>query len=262
MSRKPTEEELSQESKRVKDTADSFHLIKVLAYGLIVGIFTVSAALQSNAFLSMWRVPTAGDPLSLLRIILFVELIALAVMWIAATEAELQLWIQHLDVPYIRWEVYAAMFGLAVLLGLFFVFVYNIVLISGFLAIYFLFNYWTQWLANDHFRRALRKTKSRVLRPEDEQILKVMERYWMARPQLGRIATMMFFSTVSVNLAVYGAMKHDSAKEWWQSFAYGILILTLLVGESFIAYWRRVRERDIEEIIVAAEELQYASISG
>jgi hypothetical protein len=73
---------------------------------------------------------------------------------------------------------------------------------------------------------------------------------------------MMFFSTVSVNLAVYGAMKHDSAKEWWQSFAYGILILTLLVGESFIAYWRRVRERDIEEIIVAAEELQYASISG
>ncbi len=77
------------------------------------------------------------------------------------------------------------MFGLAVILGLMFVFVYNIVLISGFISFYLLFNYWAQWLANDRFAKFLKKTKSGEPDEERQRVLVVMEHYWLELPQLG-----------------------------------------------------------------------------
>src|ERR1043166_344002 len=95
-----------------------FDNLKNLAYA---GIFVVAGIAGSvNGFATMWVSPSAPDEMwnFVARLILFVELVILSIRWIIATHHELDLWVLWLENPFTRQEIYAAIFGLSVFLGL------------------------------------------------------------------------------------------------------------------------------------------------
>lgn len=223
------------------------------AWLILGGIFAGTAVLQGQSFISMWELPSgAGSVLPYsARIILFVQLIAISILWMAGTHSELELWEKWLDTRMHEpgdFEVYLAIFGLPVVLGLMFLFVYNIVLISLYISLYLVFNIWAQWVANTRFDGFLKDTRTRYLSKAHEQVLVVMEQYWLKRPQLGRISCMALFSLASFFLALAGAQRGRPGGERLQLLAYGVLILTLLVGDGVVNYWRVKRQKEIKRI--------------
>jgi hypothetical protein len=226
-----------------------FDTLRGVAYA---GIFVVAAvAASNNGFGEMWVLPAAPAETALFaaRFVLFVELLVLAFRWIIATHHELELWLRWLENPFGRQEMYAAIFGLSVVLGLLLAFPHKIVFISGFVTVYFLLSYWTQWLSNDHFDLALQKTRRRHLGKAKIEVLDVMEYYWLKRPQLGREVTMMFFSSGAFSLAFAGGFQQEAQRLRYQFSAYVVLILDILIGEIVIALWRRKREQGIRQAI-------------
>lgn len=235
---KPTESEVSR-----------FDNLKNLAYGgiIAVGLFTMSV----NGFAEMWTVPQTRDAMSLFacRIVLFIELVILAFRWVIATHNEFNLWLRWLDNPIQKQEVYGALFALSVVLGLCVSFPHRIVFITAFMSVSLLLNYWTQWLSNDHFSRALAKTRESLMRDDARsRVLAVMEHYWLRRPQLARIVTVMFFSLVAFSSALAGAVQREPAKTTYQVLAYTILITAILLSETVIGVWRYQRDRDIRKL--------------
>jgi hypothetical protein len=197
---------------------------------------------------TMWIYPssTSDTPLYAARITLFILVVVLVFRWIIATQNEMMMWKKRLTNPPIENEdVYVAMCGLAIALGMALVFVYSILFISLLMTVTFLVNYWTQWQANEHFKSALEKTQQSEIEAFHYRILSVMKDYWVHRPQLGRITTMMFFSSVSFALALRGKVQPGPSRKSWELAAYVILTLNILVGELVIAYWRVRRDQGI-----------------
>ncbi len=229
--------------------ASRFDNFKNVAYGGMLAVFAVAVSL--NDFKEMW-IPSS-TPLIMFgaRILFFVELVFLMFRWIIATHHEMDLWGRWLDNPFTKQDVYTAIFGLAVVLGLLVAFPHKILFTSGFMTVYFLINYWTQWLANDHFARALQRTRARGLSAADSNILKIMEYFWLKRPQLARIVTMMFFSSIAFNLALAGELQPEPQKTRFQLGSYALLMTIILIGELVIAWWRHKLD---QEIIANSEE--------
>ena len=178
-------------------------------------------------------------------------IVLLVALWISATTHEFQLWQRYIHYVFIRQQVYAAMFGLAFVLGTLLVFAvaFNVVVFTAFLSSYLLFNYWTQWVTNEHFERALEVTlKSESLSASHRKILMILRHYWLARPQLARIATMMFVSLVAFALAFRG-MTVDSMSANFTAAAYLLEIITIIVGEAVIYRWRHIRDSRLQPII-------------
>jgi hypothetical protein len=75
-------------------------------------------------------------------------IIALVGFWISATTHEFQLWQRYICHVFIRQQVYAAMYGIAFVLGTLLVFAiaFNIVVFTAFFSTCLLVNYWTQWV--------------------------------------------------------------------------------------------------------------------
>lgn len=79
-------------------------------------------------------------------------------------------------------------------------------------------------------------------------MLKVMEIYWLQRPQLGRIVLMAVFSAVALTLSLISSWAHEPRRYWLQSSTYVLLILNILVGEVTISFWRHKRDQAIKEL--------------
>ena len=218
---------------------------KTAAYWGIVGVFAVVAGL--NDFKSMW-IPSAWDRqgLSAAGIILFGVLAVLAYRWIDATSNEMEMWLDELRNPMTKKQVHGAMIGLAIILGFLLAFAHNIPFLSALMAVYFLVNYWTQWLSNKHFGRALERTRKSPLDTTNFKVLDVMEEYWLARPQMARIATMMFFALLAFSLALAGWAQQEPQKTRFYLASYVLLFLDILVGEIVMFVWRRDRDSKIE----------------
>ncbi len=187
-------------------------------------------------------------------IILFVELFVLVIRWMIATHHEFDMWKFWLKHPFTAVQKKAAFFGLPVVLGILPAFPNNIVFISGFMTVYSLANYWTQWLSNDHFYRAVQKTRELHMNRAKSEVLTIMEQFWLKRPQLARIVTMMFFNFIAFSLALAGAVQQEPQRHRFQLSAYAILILVLLISEIIIAWWRYKLDQGIKEIIETAKK--------
>lgn len=80
---------------------------------------------------------------------------------------------------------------------------------------------------------------------EREAVLMAMEYFWLRRPQLARIATMMFLNSIAFGLALAGQVQQEPQRHRFQLTAYCILILVLLIGEIIIAFWRHKLRQNI-----------------
>jgi hypothetical protein len=226
--------------------------------GLGIGTASINNARLSNlVFPFTWDFQ---DLLFLASILFFLEFLILSFLWIGATRNELRLWIKWLKNPVDRQQVYLAILGLSMVLGTMLAFFYSIVLISAFATLYFLVNYWTQWLANDHFARALRRTREETsgFNAAMEKRLDAMEEYWLKRPQLARITTLMFFSSVAFSLALAGFVQGGPVRYRLYLLSYFVLILSIFIGEIIICMWRRTRDRRIAHAGSVRESTQHA----
>ena len=221
---------------------------RLIGYTTIIAVFGI--AITQNDFAKMWIVPhtRAEVVLYMLRIVLFAELAILALSWIIATDHELDLWSERLQgSPVNKKDARIAMLGLGVILGLLLALAHNPIFVSIFFTGTLAFNCWTQRMANDYFSRALKRTRASSSQPDDEviriKVIRIMERYWLSRPQLGRIFVMTLFSVLAVVLALIGTGRY-----WFQVSTYLVLILDIFVGETMIALWRHERDQSIKEV--------------
>ena len=182
-------------SPQEQDFIQSVHQMQYLSYGLIFFTFLGFAGLLvfSATFRSFFQFSgsTMQMMLAVLRIVLGITAMFLIGMWIAATFHEMLLWVNNLRVVFVTYQVYLAMILTAVGLGVLLLMVWDIMFFSGYFALFLLFNYWSQWLANDFFANALAETRQTS---QNSKLLEALEKYWLKRPQLARIVTMMFIA--------------------------------------------------------------------
>jgi hypothetical protein len=229
--------------------------LKGFAYAELVGVLLGMIALNVKYFEKTCEdIPKIAtfSAIELLNfaapVILFIGLVFLMFRWIIATQHEFDMWKSWLNNPFTPIEQKAALIVFPVFLGIMPAFPNHIVITSGFMAIYSLSNYWTQWLSNDHFHRALQKTRETPVDKVQNEVLTVMEHFWLKRPQLGRIATMLFFNCIAFSLALAGSFQQEPQKHRFRLTAYAILILVLLISEIIIARWRQKMGQDIQQI--------------
>jgi|ERR1035438_9308154 hypothetical protein len=245
MSRKTTERK--EDSSRIADypkkpDRGGFDFYRGIGISLI---FAVAAAVAAfNGFDEIWKTPPPTMVLTAQLVLLFV-LVVLDIRWIIATHLQLEMWIRWLEPPFPKTQVYAALIVLSIALGVIPAFSHRIVIVSGMMNLYFVVNYWTQWLSNDYFKSALQKTRMVAMSPPKEKALVAMERFWLERPQLARITTMQFFSGIALSLAIAGAYQKEPQKQLFQVGAYILLILNAFIGECVIAWWRLRLDQDI-----------------
>lgn len=189
------------------------------------------------------------------RISLFLELAIFAFRWVSATNKELDLWVQWMRHPRTkaRRDSKGAIFALSIFLGIMLALSHDLLYASGYFTISMILNYWTQSLANNHFREALIHTRSKLHedRPRDARVLAIFEHYWVVLPQLRRISIMALVSFVAFGFAV-AARRSPAHSRAYEISGYAILILTILFGEVVIQVWRNKRDSAVE----AAEAIQ------
>lgn len=226
----------------------SVHQMQYLSYGLIFLTLLGLAGLLvfSETFRSffVFTGSTLQTTLAILRIMLGVAVMFLIGMWIAATFHELLLWINNLQIVFVTYQVYLAMILTAIGLGLMLLMVWDIMFFSGYFALFLLFNYWSQWLANDYFANALAETPRT---PQNSKLLEALETYWLKRPQLARIVTMMFIALVAFALSLTGHFGAQGKREVLDLVAYALIILNIVVGEAIVVFWRGRRDLAISK---------------
>ena len=231
-----------------------FNHIQYWGYGLIIFIYTAAEYAQEWESLKYLGHPFLEPNvlLYILRVIFFVELVIFIVRWIIATINELELWANSelnwshwTKNPFEKQNTYSAIFGLAVFLGLLLAFSNKIFVAASILSIYSLFGYWTQWLCNNYFSHSINETK--IKNEKHLKRITIMKHYWLEQPQLARIATVMFFSLISVIFAT-AALFQSEQKDSFEIAAYVILILDILIAETYISKWRIKRDRELKAV--------------
>ncbi|GEM_PF-3796836 len=255
---------IKPEDNFVEPVADAGEVggLKLAAWGIILFSFSSMMFFNGEYFLktyqtfpSIWNSSEPNKIVTLIvPIILFIELLILVARWMIATQHEFNLWKSWLENPFTPVEYTTAIIVLAAALGILPAFPNNIDFTAGFLTVFYFVNYWSQSLANDHFRRALQRTQKTQMHKSKSEVLGVMERYWLKRPQLGRIRIVTFFNFVAFGLALAGKMQPEPRKSCFQLSAYVLLILVLFVSEVVIAWWRYKLDQSIKQIIEAAEK--------
>jgi hypothetical protein len=231
--------------------------LKWFSYAFIVAIsLGLASTFNGDYFATTWRDISKISDFSVLRewavftapVLLFFLLVVLVLWWIIATHCEFELWRRWLDHPATRFERVAAFVVFPLVLGILPAYPNKIAFLSGFMAVYGLSNYWTQWLCNEYFRRALQEKRATPLSKAQIEVLAVMEHYWLNRPQLGRIVTTLFFDCIAFSLALAGQVQPEPQRYRFQLPAYAILIAVLILSEFTILCWRHKREQDIQQI--------------
>jgi hypothetical protein len=249
-----SELKLTEEEEQLATAADegNLHGLKIGAY---LGIFGIAVSINVEPHLASWIAAvssgeSASSWLLIARYLFFFQVLILSFTWIWATTKELRIWLKYFDNPLDKAEVTVAIIALSLALGALLGFSFVLLFISFAFTLYFLLNYWTQWLSNDHFRRAMKKPKKPL---EDVAVLTVLERYWLERPQMFRIAAMMFFASLAFSLALAGWVQQEPQRTKFYLASYALLFLDIMVGEIFIFSWRRDRDNDIKDILLASK---------
>ena len=215
------------------------------AVGIAIIFLVAPIVANFNGFDEMWKKPSS--PVVLTAQLVFLSmLIILDIRWIIATHLQLEMWIRWLKQPFPKTQVYAALIVLSIVLGVIPAYSHKIVIISGMMNLYFVVNYWGQWLSNDHFKIALEENRAEPMSEVKRKVLVAMEFFWLKRPQLARITTMQFFSGIAFSLALAEAYQQEpQQKQMFQLCAYILLILDVLISEIVMASWRFRLDQDI-----------------
>ena len=231
--------------------------LKWLAYGFIAAIsLGLAFTFNGDYFATTWHDISKICDFSVLHewalftapLLLLFLLVILVLRWIIATQCEFELWRRWLHHTATGPVKVTAFVVFPVILGILPAYPNKIVFLSGFMAVYGLSNYWTQWLCNEYFRRALQEKRATPLSKAQIEVLTVMEHYWLNRPQLARIVTTMFFNCIAFSLALAGQVQPEPQRHRFQLPAYAILIAVLTFSEFTILLWRHRREQDIQKI--------------
>jgi hypothetical protein len=216
------------------------------AYTLIFSIFFASAAIAWSMLKHRLIPPAIPSELPgyVCRLILLPMVIVLILRWIAASISEFSLWITYLVFRTPRSQVFLSMFGLSFILGMMSVAtLLDFPIFAAYMSGYLAFNLWTQWIFNSHYARVRARTSPQSA--EHKLIVAALDRYWLRRPQLGRIAAMLLFTVNS--LTIWLATANHAAWAFRGKLGAQILIiLTLLIGEAVISVWRWIRDEEIE----------------
>lgn len=220
-----------------------FNRFRISAYFGVLAVFSILAIL--NNFKSMWAPPVAAQDTEsyIARIVLLIVLILLAIRWVFATDKEFKLWAQVLENPVEKWDAYVAIVLLPLGLGFCLAYAFDLVKVSMAFTGFLLINYWSQWQSNDHFTHALPETRKKAKDAGRQGVLNVMEQYWLKRPQLARITTMMFFSSLAFSLAWAGSFEKQLLRHRFELSATIVLVVSIVLGEILIGIWRYQRNK-------------------
>jgi hypothetical protein len=241
-----------------KDDVEAVKNIQRASYVLIFSICGLTLVVKRDNMVAMWALKSSGMLPAVLQIVLFLCAIGLVIRWIAATAHEFQLWLGNLQYAFVKSHAYTAMLGLAVILGMMLILTYDILAFTGFFSCYLLFLYWTQWVSIEHFERALNRTHVNLGEKQDK-ILGVLRIYWLRRPQLARVVTMMFVSQFSFALALKSSGGGPYAQPLLSS-AYIIAICNIIAGEVIISRWRSARDRDLQALVDSDQNVNGAGL--
>ena len=239
-----------------------FDGLKIFAYTLIPTVVAIVAYIPGVGFERLWEWPheASDTPLFFLRLAMFVLLCVWSLRWIWATQRELTFWVIWMpEFHFARWEAVAAMLGLAPVLGTLIASAHNLPLCTGLMAATAFMNYWTQAVANEHFVDAVALSREQEVEPWREEVLEAMERFWLDRPQMGRIVAIMFAHCLTFTVAVAGATTSSPERSRMLYIAAAVMfIVTTVAGEVVVAVWRRRLSRDIEDIDCRVGQAKYA----
>ncbi|HET6842470.1 MAG TPA: hypothetical protein VFK06_12425 [Candidatus Angelobacter sp.] len=218
-----------------------FDAARIISYWALPAVFCITISLNNFKFIEAFSRPS----FLVQQLGLFFTFLLLAIRWISATNSELALWKRWLVILPPTLSAYFGIFFIATGMGLSLAYSYSITISSIIFTVFLLLNYWTQWLANDYFKHALQMTRSSSSDQIQLAVLHVMERYWLQRPQLARITSLMFVSAMAFSFALAGAVLQKPKSHSYETVAYVILIASVLISELIIAWWRYKRNREI-----------------
>jgi hypothetical protein len=245
---------LAMTLKKSEDDRQDIDSVRTLALFSYPLVFAVAAGLLvlaefSAAFRDMFSIhgPTGAVVFTIARLALAFAVVVLVIQWIGNTWHELGMWSKYMDIAFVSRSSGTGIVGLAVALGLLLILTFDIVVFSGYFSVFLLVNYWTQWVSNDYFARALAKT--RIDAAANGSVLDALEEYWLRRPQLPRLVSMLFISCVALNFGIIGRMKGANTGRTLEAFAYVIQAANIGVGETLITIWRSTRDRRIRDVV-------------
>jgi hypothetical protein len=177
---------------------------------------------------------------------LLITVIVLVFRWIFAVSGEMRLLRAYLHeyVQPVPGQVYLWTILFSTLLGVLGSTTDNIIAFSAILAVYSGCDIWGQRLRDmqlkEAFRRMSREGSGDATMTSKRQAI---ENYYLDRPQIERSATIMFFTFVSLSLALSGnASQSVEVKEWLHIAAYALVIMNIAISEVVIWRWRKTRD--------------------
>jgi hypothetical protein len=235
--------------------------VKNFGYAVILAVAGFTGTI--NGFDDLWKFPVKPGEASLriAAIALFLTLAVLVVRWVIVTQHQLEMWKKWLDHPIAPAETYTAFCGLSLMLGILPVFAHRVVAMTSIMTVYLGINYWTQWLCNVHFARALAKSRENPLTPLRIEVHRAMEFFWVTQPQLPRILFMLLACVVAFFLAVAGAYDVYARQTKYYLAAYVVLILDIIISELVIARWRVKLDAAIATAVMQARKERYVGQS-
>jgi hypothetical protein len=151
--------------------------------------------------------------------------------------------------PIVNRQAYLAILAVAVVLGTLGYFYDKIIIFSIIFAIYNLFNMWAVWVVNQHLTETFDISKSNPTIEESSKMrIAILEEYYLRRPQIPRIVTIMFFSMTSIIFGILGALSNSPHATYFLYGAYVIMILNISLSELVIWFWRQTRDERIKGI--------------
>jgi hypothetical protein len=236
------------------DRLETLKKLQWPAYGLLLGTALIVSA--KDKFTSAFSNFSSGNyVLPLLQVVLLVVVIIWMIGWIQATSHEFQLCRENLThFPAIRGGAYYVPWFLAVTLGVLGYFSDKIVVFASIFVVTNLLDFWGNWLFQQHFEEALRLSRmalSKSSEPKDRKrqcapAHAALEEYYLHRPLLPRIVTMMFLSFGCLILAVVGQMSSSHIYSFeFTCAAYITMIINIVGAIVVISIWRSRRDRKI-----------------
>ncbi len=222
--------------------------MQILAYGLIFSMFGLAVGFNDE-FKAIFKFKDVSQ--SLVELLLLVAVVLNVLSWIANTNRELGLWEDHLEYVFVKASASMAMLILGIALGVFFVLVVHPNWFCLYHGSFMLVNYWTQFISNEHFERALKKTRGQDIEGKKREILDVLEEYWLRRPQLARITTLMYCSMAAFAISLaseFGASLPFSQRNV-EVGVYGLMFVNIMSGQVVIWRWRHIRDKKLLPLV-------------
>lgn len=193
----------------------------------------------------------------ILSIILLSVTGILVFLYASAVRTELDLLDEVLDSENIRdteisGGVLLPMLGISVFLGLLIANVTQITYYAGIAAVYSIVDMYGQSLVIRNFMIQVQQKNYLINKPLIEEEVKILFDYYVGRPLLTRIALIFFLECVVIGISIYADF---SGFIIWNTVAYIIMILTFVIGEIVMYYWRKPRNLALNALDLKRDKL-------